>query len=134
MTAASKTSPGAYGDAKREELAQFFLQDNRGLDEVVASILKQNLLPSFCTACYRQGRTGKAFMSLAEPGLIQNFCRPNAILTFKEYLEDYSSNQVKKLGSEIINKYLKQIPDNNIKEETKLRLKRIKKGERDIYF
>lgn len=131
-SAASMASPGGYG--KDRELSQFFLQDHRSVDQVLISILKQNLLPSFCTACYRQERTGKAFMSLAKPGIIQNLCRPNAILTFKEYLEDYASKQVKDLGLKIIDKYLEQIPDISIKEETKRRLKRIEKGERDSYF
>jgi 2-iminoacetate synthase len=131
-SAASRASPGGYGT--KEELAQFSLSDHRTVDQVLESILRQELLPSFCTACYRQGRTGKAFMSLSKPGLIQNLCRPNAILTFKEYLEDYASAKVKKLGLKIIKKYLKQIPNLNIKEETKDRLVRIEKGERDIYF
>jgi 2-iminoacetate synthase len=131
-SAASRTSPGGYGT--KEELAQFSLSDHRSVDEVLESILKQELLPSFCTACYRKGRTGKLFMSLAKPGNIQNLCRPNAILTFKEYLEDYASKQVKELGIKIVAKYLKQIPDDNIRKETRIRLKRIERGERDLYF
>lgn len=131
-SAGSRTSPGGY--SKNEGLSQFSLQDHRNLDQVLESILRQNLLPSFCTACYRQGRTGKVFMNLAKPGMIQNLCRPNAILTFKEYLEDYASERVKKLGTKIINRYLEQIPDSDIQKETKNRLKRIKKGERDLYF
>ncbi|MDI6825841.1 MAG: [FeFe] hydrogenase H-cluster radical SAM maturase HydG [Candidatus Aenigmarchaeota archaeon] len=131
-SAASRTSPGGYGTKK--ELAQFSLSDHRTMDEVLKSILKQELLPSFCTACYRLGRTGQKFMSLAKPGNIQNFCRPNAILTFKEYLEDYASEQVKVLGLKIINKFLKQISDDNIRKETQIRLERIENGERDLYF
>ena len=131
-SAASRTSPGGYG--KSEGLSQFSLQDHRSLDEVLLSILEQKLLPSFCTACYRQERTGKAFMSLAKPGLIHNFCRPNAILTFKEYLEDYASEKTKEIGTAIIKKYLSQIPDNSIRQETESRLKRLEQGERDLYF
>ena len=131
-SAASRTSPGGYGTKK--ELTQFFLSDHRSVDEVLRSILKQELLPSFCTACYRKGRTGKSFMDLAKPGNIQNLCRPNAILTFKEYLEDYALGETKELGIKIMNKYLKYIPDNNILKETQIRLERIEAGERDIYF
>ena len=131
-SAASMASPGGYG--KEEALEQFSLQDHRSVDEVVKSILQQGLLPSFCTACYRSGRTGETIMKLLKPGKIQNLCRPNAILTFKEYLEDYASEQVKKLGLKIIDHYLEKIPSSNIKKETKSRLKRIEKGERDLYF
>jgi 2-iminoacetate synthase len=131
-SAASRTSPGGYG--KNKGLEQFSLLDHRSVDEVLKSILEQELLPSFCTACYRKGRTGKLFMSLAKPGKIQNLCRPNALLTFKEYLEDYSSKEVKKLGLKIINKYLGKIPDENIRKETHVRLKRIEYGERDLFF
>ena len=131
-SAGSRTNPGGYG--KKETLAQFSLQDHRSLDEVVESVLRQKLLPSFCTACYRSGRTGKKIMRLLKPGKIQYLCRPNAILTFKEYLEDYATSKVKKLGLKIINRYLKQISDDNIRMETENRLKRIENGERDLYF
>ncbi len=131
-SAGSLTAPGAYG--KNDEASQFSIQDHRGLGQVLESILKQNLLPSFCTACYRQGRTGKAFMDLAKPGIIQNLCRPNAILTFEEYLEDYASEPVKKSGEKMIARYLKEITDLEIRKKTRERLQRIKKGERDIYF
>lgn len=131
-SAGSRTSPGGYGK-EGKNLSQFSLQDHRKLDEVLKSVLKQGLLPSFCTACYRSGRTGQKFMNLAKPGNIQNFCRPNAILTFKEYLEDYATDEVKELGLKIIDKYLK-IPNKKIREKTIQRLKKIEKGERDIYF
>tara|TARA_Y100000310_G_scaffold338641_1_gene428849 strand:+ start:1835 stop:3214 length:1380 start_codon:yes stop_codon:yes gene_type:complete len=131
-SAASRASPGGYG--AKEKLAQFSLSDHRPVDEVLKSILKQNLLPSFCTACYRKGRTGKLFMDLAKPGDIQKLCRPNAILTFKEYLEDYAPEEVKELGIEIIEKYLKQIQDKDMQRETEVRLKKIEKGDRDLYF
>jgi len=131
-SAASRTSPGGYG--KKEFLEQFHVADHRSVDEILTSVLKENLLPSFCTACYRQGRTGKNFMKLAKKGAIHNFCRPNAILTFKEYLEDYAPENIKKLGLRIMNKYLKRIDNKDIKKETETRLKKIAKGERDIYF
>jgi 2-iminoacetate synthase len=131
-SAASRTSPGGYG--MEGKLSQFSLSDHRTVDEVLEGILKQELLPSFCTACYRLGRTGQNFMNLAKPGNIQNFCRPNAILTFKEYLEDYASEKVRKLGLKIIDQYLEKIPKSSIMKETKKRLHRIEQGERDIYF
>lgn len=132
-SAASITSAGGYG-VDGEELSQFSLSDHRTVDEVLESILKQELLPSFCTACYRLGRTGQDFMNFAKPGNIQNFCRPNAILTFKEYLEDYASEKVRRIGLKIINQYIKKIPDTGVRQETRKRLKRIDRGSRDIYF
>ncbi len=131
-SAASRTSPGGYGSPVG--LEQFSLSDHRSLGEVVLSTMKQGLLPSFCTACYRKGRTGEKFMELAKPGNIQNLCRPNALLTFKEYMEDYASGEVKELGPEVVEKYLGMIPDPATREETRARLKRIEEGERDIYF
>ena len=131
-SAASRTSPGGYG--KNEETQQFTVADPRSVKEVVEDIMKQGLLPSFGTACYRKGRTGKNFMELAKPGNIQELCRPNAILTFKEYLEDYADGELKDLGLKIIEKYLAEIKNEKMREETKLRLKRIEAGERDLYF
>lgn len=131
-SAASRTAPGGYG--KKQKVSQFHLQDHRSLDEVVLSILKQGLLPSFCTACYREGRTGEDFMHIAKPGEIHHLCRPNAILTFKEYLEDYASDEVKTLGSKVVDKYLKKIGSEQRRGETQKRLGRIEKGERDLYF
>lgn len=131
-SAASRTSPGGYG--KEHELEQFTLSDERPVDEVIEAILDDGLLPSFCTACYRLGRTGQDFMDIAKPGEIHNFCRPNAILTLKEYLEDYASERTHKKGLKIINKYIKQIPSKKIMEKTIKRLKRIEAGERDLYF
>lgn len=131
-SAASMTNPGGYG--KEEGVEQFSLQDHRSVDEVLKSILEQGLIPSFCTACYRLNRTGETIMKLLKFGKIHNLCRPNAILTFKEYLEDYASQEVKELGLRIIDKYLKQICNNNIRKETQTRLERIENGERDLYF
>jgi len=131
-SAASRTSPGGYG--KDEDLPQFSLSDHRTLDDVMLSILRQGLVPSFCTACYRRGRTGKTFMDIAKPGEIHNLCRPNAILTLKEYLEDYASKEVKELGGRVIAKYLAKIPKEETRAETERRLERIEKGERDLYF
>ena len=120
-SAASKTSPGGYG--KSEEATQFLVADQRKVDEVLKSILEQGLLPSFCTACYRLGRTGDKFMEYAKSGRIQNFCLPNAILTFKEYITDYGDQTLKELGEKTITKELESIPDPKIKEETKKKIK-----------
>lgn len=134
-SAGSKTSPGGYSQKEKEkETTQFHIQDHRSIEEMVESVLRQGLMPSFCTACYRQGRTGASFMDLAKPGEIHNFCRPNAILTFKEYLIDYATPEVKALGEQVIEKYMQEIPDKNIARLTDIRLKRIEEGERDIYF
>lgn len=131
-SAGSRTSPGGYGNGDRP--GQFYLSDHRTVNEVVESILQQGLLPSYCTACYRKGRTGSTFMDLAKPGDIHNLCRPNAILTFKEYLEDYASNRVKELGDGIIKIYLDQISNEDLRQETIRRLSRIEAGERDLFF
>jgi 2-iminoacetate synthase len=91
-------------------------------------------MPSFCTACYRKGRTGEDFMDLAKPGLIKEFCLPNAILTFKEYLEDYATPETRGSGLTLIEKNMENIPSPSRQTETKDRLVRIAEGERDLYF
>lgn len=131
-SAASQTSPGGYG--RSETVSQFSTADHRSVDEVVESTLLQGLLPSFCTACYRRGRTGKAFMELAKPGDIQILCRPNALLTFQEYLEDFASAYVRELGTRVRDRYIHQIQDPKLRRETLIRLERIEEGERDLYF
>ena len=90
--------------------------------------------PSFCTACYRLGRTGADFMDLAKPGLIQSFCLPNSLLTFKEYLIDYGDKEAQKLGNRVIQEHLSNIKNNKRKEKTIQRLKELEKGKRDLYF
>lgn len=136
-SAASCVEVGGYKTGQKHEehiSGQFNVQDDRPLDQVVAGICKEGLLPSFCTACYRKGRTGEKFMELAKPGEIHNFCRPNAILTFQEYLYDYASPETKLLGGKIIAKYLEKIESRKIYEETLVKLSQIKAGERDLYF
>src|SRR3989338_8858593 len=132
-SAASVASPGGYGKVLKEE-AQFNLQDERPLYEVVKGILEDDLLPSFCTACYRRGRTGEAFMALSKPGEIHNFCRPNGLLTFAEYLEDFCNNGIYAKGYRLIRFYLSQIEDEALRRQTQERLEKIKQGERDLYF
>jgi len=116
------------------ENAQFETHDQRPLSEVVKAAIADGLIPSFCTACYRKERTGEIFMDLARPGIIHEFCRPNAILTFAEYLEDYGDEEVKKSGGTLIRRYLNKISDSHLKEETQNRLREIHSGKRDLYF
>jgi len=135
-SAASKVDVGGYKSHEKGILTcgQFSTHDGRTVDQIVRSLCEEDLLPSFCTACYRKGRTGEKFMEIAKPGNIHNFCRPNGILTFKEYLIDYATPETKKEGERVLNKYLALIPSEEIKTETKTRLKRIEDGERDLYF
>jgi 2-iminoacetate synthase len=137
-SAGSRTSPGAYGrdgeSQREEESGQFQLQDHRSPDEVIRSICDLGYLPSFCTACYRRGRTGKDFMDMAKPGDIQNLCAPNAILTFKEYLLDYASQETCQVGEETLRQFLGQESCDPLREETERRLQRIEEGARDLYF
>lgn len=136
ISAGSRTNPGGY--ARGEEHVpceeQFSLGDTRHLDEVIKDVVRHGCMPSFCTACYRLGRTGQDFMALAKPGLIQKFCQPNALLTFKEYLEDYASEETKTLSQNLLSKEIEQIKNKGRKNAVLQRLKRIECGERDIYF
>jgi 2-iminoacetate synthase len=115
-------------------VGQFQVEDTRSTDEMLHTICESGYIPSFCTACYRQGRTGDRFMPLAKSGEIQNICQPNAILTFKEFLLDYASEKTIKIGEKIIKKHLEEIPNMKIRETTKARLKQLEAGERDLYF
>jgi len=130
-SAASKTSPGGYSSGKS---GQFEISDERPVEEVLQGVMRQGLLPSFCTACYRSKRTGEAFMKLAKTGNIHHLCGPNAILTFKEFLVDYANPGLRKEGERAIERELEKIEDQDRKLETLNRLKRIENGERDLYF
>lgn len=132
-SAASATFPGGYSE-KTLVGKQFSVQDERTVDEVIKSVINDGLIPSFCTACYRVGRTGEYFMEFAKSGDIHKFCRPNALLTFAEYLEDFGDGETRKKGAKLIKKYLAEIGDEQTKEETKKRLADIKIGKRDLYF
>jgi 2-iminoacetate synthase len=135
LSAGSCTGVGGYHkDIEHRTEGQFKVEDNRTTDEVLRSICESGYIPSFCTACYRKGRTGDRFMPLAKSGEIQNMCQPNAILTFKEFLLDYASEQTRALGEETIQKQLDAIPNRNIRKETEERLLRIEQGERDLYL
>ncbi|SHJ63057.1 [FeFe] hydrogenase H-cluster radical SAM maturase HydG [Paramaledivibacter caminithermalis] len=133
ISAGSKTNPGGYEEDNREA-TQFETSDERSVDHMLQIVVRQGHLPSFCTACYRAKRTGEAFMELAKDAHIHEFCHPNAILTFKEYLLDYASGKTKEEGEKLLEKELNKIVDKKIKEETIKRLERLEKGERDLYF
>ncbi len=125
---------GSNCGAGEEEAPQFHVDDHRSPDEVLRSVCQSGWLPSYCTACYRKGRTGDRFMALAKSGEIQNVCQPNAILTFKEYLMDYASPETREVGEEIIRRHLEEISNTQIRKITEERLKQIEAGERDLYF
>ena len=131
-SAGSVTVTGGY--SHRLSQPQFEIYDTRPLEGVIKDVLGHKLLPSFCTACYRLGRTGKDFMALSKPGQIHNFCRPNGLLTFAEYLEDFASDGLCEKGKEVIDFYLNKIDNEALRRETESRLARIKQGERDLYF
>lgn len=113
---------------------QFAVDDHRSPDEVLRCVCQSGWLPSYCTACYRKGRTGDRFMALAKTGEIQNVCQPNAILTFKEYLMDYASPETREVGEETIRQHLEEIKNSEIRRITEDRLKLIEQGTRDLYF
>ncbi|MDI7245930.1 MAG: [FeFe] hydrogenase H-cluster radical SAM maturase HydG [Bacillota bacterium] len=114
--------------------AQFAVDDHRSPDQIIASLARSGYIPSYCTACYRKGRTGDRFMQFAKTGEIQNLCQPNAILTFKEYLLDYASDETRQVGEEAIRQHLEMIPSPKVRQETVARLARLEQGERDLYF
>ena len=136
ISGGSKTSVGGYAEPEPEEdnSAQFDVSDNRTLDEVVRWLMELGYIPSFCTACYREGRTGDRFMSLCKSGQIQNCCHPNALMTLKEYLLDYASPATKKIGEEMILKEINTIPKEKVREIVLKNLVEIEKGNRDFRF
>jgi 2-iminoacetate synthase len=133
ISAGSKTNPGGYSVYK-DSSEQFEMSDSRELDEIVLKLLEGNFIPSFCTSCYRKGRTGKDFMDLAKPGLIKRFCNTNALLTLKEYIDDYGNEELKTAGNALIEKEINSLEDEKIKVEIRRKLDRIKNGERDVYI
>jgi 2-iminoacetate synthase len=136
ISAGSRTNPGGYSDATSDAFraAQFNLGDTRTLDEVILDITERGHIPSFCTACYRLGRTGKDFMDLAKPGLIQKFCQTNALFSFKEYLLDYASPQTRKAGEIRIQTMLEKSFRTRRKKMVSDRLQKIEDGARDVYI
>lgn len=135
ISGASRTSVGGYAEEERpHDTEQFDVSDNRTLDEVVRWLMEGGYIPSFCTACYREGRTGDRFMSLCKAGQIQNCCHPNALMTLKEYLIDYASEETKEIGEQLIEKELLNIPKEKVKEICEENLKKIEQGKRDFRF
>lgn len=136
ISGGSSTSVGGYVKPEKEEdnSAQFDVSDTRTLDEVVNWLLQLGYIPSFCTACYREGRTGDRFMSLVKAGQIANCCQPNALMTLKEYLEDYASPDTKARGNFVINEELKDIPKDKVRNIANENLKAISQGQRDFRF
>ena len=135
LSGGSRTSVGGYADeVAAEKSEQFDISDHRSLDEIVEWLLKLGYIPSFCTACYREGRTGDRFMSLAKRGLIGNCCAPNALMTLGEYLEDYASPATRALGEKMIAEELKAIPAEKVRRITEQRMRDIKQGKRDFRF
>ena len=129
-------SVGGYAEEERpHDTEQFDVSDQRTLDEVVCWLMEMGYIPSFCTACYREGRTGDRFMSLCKSGQIQNCCHPNALMTLKEYLMDYASQHTKDVGDEIIMKEIENIPNPKVREIVIKNLKEIANdNRRDFRF
>ncbi len=140
MSAGSCVGIGGYAERQRceeaglEEKPQFDLADHRKPIEVIKSLVKDGYIPSYCTACYREGRTGDRFMPLAKSGQIGNFCLPNALLTFEEYISDYADAELKTMGQEMINQQILTIPDTKRQQKADDYLARIRNGERDLRF
>ena len=136
ISGASRTSVGGYAEEEPEEECseQFDVSDKRTLDEVVHWLMDMGYIPSFCTACYREGRTGDRFMSLCKSGQIQNCCLPNALMTLKEYLMDYASEETRAIGEKLIEAELNNIPREKTREICADHLKKIEEGIRDFRF
>ena len=136
ISGGSRTSVGGYAEEEPEDesSAQFDVIDNRTLDQVMNWLMKIGYIPSFCTACYREGRTGDRFMSLCKSRKILNCCHPNALMTLKEYLMDYATPETKEIGEAMIQKEIDNVPSENIRRILKERLQKIEQGERDFRF
>ncbi len=135
ISGGSRTSVGGYTtDARHDETAQFDVSDLRTLDEVIHWLLEMGHIPSFCTACYREGRTGDRFMSLVKSGQIANCCQPNALMTLKEYLEDYASPETRALGEKVIAAELLNVPSEKVRDIAAANLLEISNGKRDFRF
>ena len=137
ISGGSKTSVGGYSnpdDETEEETAQFDVEDRRTLDEIIKWLMELGYVPSFCTACYREGRVGDRFMEICKDKQIHNFCHPNAIMTLKEYLEDYASDETKKVGEKLIQKELHTLSNKKVECIVEENLEKIEQGERDFRF
>jgi 2-iminoacetate synthase len=133
ISAGSRTNPGGYTEGENpQDQAQFSLGDHRSLDEVIYDVSKLGYLPSFCTGCYRLGRTGQDFMDMAKPGLIKQHCDPNALSTFLEYLIDYGSEETTKAGEVLIEKTLDKM-DKSTRMQSEEMLAKVREGRRDVF-
>jgi 2-iminoacetate synthase len=133
----TKLELGSYSESKNEvqnlNREQFKVNDARSLSEVIDELLTNDYLPSFCTSCYRMGRTGEHFMEFSVPGFIKRFCTPNAILTLSEYICDYATEGVAEKGWKAIDRNIAKL-ESGVALNTREKIERIKKGERDLYF
>ena len=135
VSGASRTSVGGYCEEERpHDTEQFDVSDQRTLDEVVCWLMDMGYIPSFCTACYREGRTGDRFMQLCKSKQIQNCCHPNALMTLDEYLEDYASPHTREVGRALIQKEIPTIPSQKVQQIVRENLDKIKQGSRDFRF
>ena len=136
ISGGSKTSVGGYNEPEEDDhkSEQFDVEDKRTLDEVLKWLMEMGYIPSFCTACYREGRTGDRFMTLCKNGQIQNCCLPNALMTLQEYLEDYAFPKTKEIGEKLISESLLDIPNEKVLNIVKENLLNIKSGKRDFRF
>lgn len=134
ISAGSRTNPGGYADDHDNpaEESQFSLGDHRGLDEVVRDVASLGYIPSFCTGCYRLGRTGQDFMDLAKPGDIKTHCDPNGLSTFQEYLEDYATPETREIGDRLITEALTTM-DPKIRKVSERLLTKVRAGQRDVF-
>lgn len=134
LSGGSKTSVGGYVADEHQDTEQFDVSDNRTLPEVVSWLISLGYIPSFCTACYREGRTGDRFMRLAKSGQIQNCCHPNAIISLKEFLEDYADQETKGEGEALIEREMAAITSEKVRALAEETLEKIERGERDFRF
>ncbi len=133
ISAGSRTNPGGYTDSLHEDdSSQFCLGDHRPLDEVIRDVAEMGYIPSFCTGCYRLGRTGQDFMDRAKPGDIKNHCNPNAVSTFQEYLMDYASYETRLIGEDLIDDVISSM-HGVARERALMLLEKVKKGNHDMY-
>jgi len=132
ISAGSRTNPGGYANEAKEDMSQFSLGDHRSLDEVICDVASLGYVPSFCTGCYRLGRTGGDFMDLAKPGDIKHHCDPNAASTFQEYLEDYGTDESRAIGEKTIEEFIVNMDEIGAKR-SKAMVSKVKKGKRDVY-
>ncbi len=134
----TKLELGSYHESQNEmqnlNREQFMINDSRSLNEIIDELLTDGYMPSFCTACYRKGRTGEHFMEFSVPGFIKRYCSPNAILTLAEYIMDYAPEDTAKKGWKVIDDNINDLKDFKRLDEVKIRIERIKAGERDLYF